>query len=153
MTTFIAFTETRKQLIDHLRNRLMTERPYIKVWYGDCVSRIQPLGLIDYVVYAALRGADYRKGDHTGGEQATAALKSIIRTFNSWLSSDDHVGNSALAKWLPEGHTDVELKEMVEALSAELAKWKDAEIVVHVQHVPAKPLSDFKEAARRANMN
>lgn len=149
MTTFIAFTETRKQQIDHLRNRLMTERPYTHVYYGTSSTRVHPLGLTEYVVYAALRGADYRKGDHTGGEQATNALKSVLRTLNGWLS-DNHVGKSTLAKWLPEGHTDVELKEMVEALSAELAKWKDAEVVVHVQHVPAKPIGDFKEAARSA---
>lgn len=127
MTTFITFTAARKQQIDHLRDRLMTERPYTHVYWGTSVTRIHPLGLTDYVVYAALRGADYRKGDHTGGAKATDALKSIIRTLTSWLTSDNHVGKSALAKWLPESHTDVELKEMVDALSAELAKWKDAE--------------------------
>lgn len=148
MTTFITFTAARKQQIDHLRDRLMTERPYTKVYYGDCVQRINPLGLTDYVVYAALRGADYRKGDHTGGANATVALKGIIRTFNSWLSSDNHVGKSALSKWLPEGHTDVELKEMVDALSAELDKWKDAPVVLKPQWVPAAPLGSFKEAIR-----
>lgn len=146
MTTFIAFTETRKQQIDHLRNRLMTERPVTLKYYGGSVRRVHPLGLIDYVVYAALRGADYRKGDHTGGANATAALKGIIRTLNSWLTSDNHVGKSALSKWLPEGHTDVELKEMVEALSAELDKWANAPIVEHPQHVPTKPIGNFLDA-------
>jgi hypothetical protein len=147
MTTFITFTETRKQQIDHLRARLMTERPYTHVYWGDSVRRMHPLGLAEYVVYAALRGADYRKGDHTGGSEATIALKSVIHQLNGWLG-DKHVGKSTLIKWLPEGHGDAELKEMVEALSAELAKWKDAPDLVHPQHVPAKPIGNFFDALK-----
>lgn len=126
MNTFVAFTETRKQQIDHLRNRVMIERPYMeKQWNGDLVKR-RVLGLPDFTVYAALRGADYRKGDHTGGKEATAALKRVISLLAHWKNSDSHVGKKAWARWLPEAHTDVELGEMIQALSDELAKWENA---------------------------
>lgn len=129
MTTFITFTETRKQQIDHLRNRLITERPYTHVYYGNSSTRVHPLGLSEYVVYAALRGADYRKGDHTGGKQATEALKGVLRTLTYWAKSDSHIGGDTWAKWLPTEHKDVELNEMIAALTDELNKWKDAPAV------------------------
>lgn len=126
MTTFIPFTAVRKQQIDHLRNRLMTLRPYTHVYYGDSVSRIHPLGLTDYVVYAALRGADYRKGDHTGGKQATEALESVIRAITYWGSSKARTGSALRDKYLPEGQTDDDFFALKDALEAELAKWRDA---------------------------
>ena len=148
MTTFITFTETRKQQIDHLRNRLMTERPVTLKYYGDSVRRVHPLGLIDYVVYAALRGADYRKGDHTGGANATKALQEVIRQIVYWGTSPAATGVALRARWLPEGHVEKELFELKDALEAELAKWANAPIVEHPQHVPAKPIGNFLDAVR-----
>lgn len=139
MTTFILFTETRKNQIDHLRLRLITERPHI-TGSGIYISKVRPLGLTDYVVYAALRGADYRKGDHTGGKEATEALRHVIKTWNSW----GHIKNGLL----PEGTTVEETNEFVKILGEELDKWKDAPVVLKPQWVPAAPLGDFKEAMR-----
>lgn len=147
-TTFITFTVTRKQQIDHARNRLMTLRPYTHVLYGDSVQRRHPLELTDYVVYAALRGADYRKGDHTGGANATKALQEVIRQITYWGTSPAATGVSLRARWMPEGHAEKELFELKDALEAELAKWADAPIVEHPQHVPAKPIGNFLDAVR-----
>lgn len=127
--TFILFTAARKQQIDHLRNRLMTERPYTHVHWGNSVSRIHPLGLTDYVVYAALRGADYRKGDHTGGKKATEALEGVIRAIAYWGSSKAKTGSALHDKYLPEGQTDEDFFALKDALEAELVKWKDAPTV------------------------
>lgn len=124
MTTFITFTETRKKMIDHMRERVMTERPVrnVGVFRGtEYVTVTRPLALLDYVVYAALRGADYRKGDHTGGEIATPALKHLIYAFKTW--------GTGRSNMLPSGFTVEEIAEFIEALESELAKWKDAPTV------------------------
>lgn len=124
MTTFITFTETRKKQIDHLRERVMTERPIRTVgsFRGtEYVTVTRPLGLLDYVVYAALRGADYRKGDHTGGKIATSALTHLVKMFKAYGAGRTNL--------LPSGSTVEEIAEFIEALEAELAKWKDAPAV------------------------
>lgn len=117
-TNFIKFTETRKKQIDYLRDRVLTERPTKHVYATIYVSWNHPLSLIDYVVYAALRGADYRKGDHTGGKVATSELTSLVKRFKAYGS----YGN-----FIPTNSTVEEIAEFIEALEAELVKWKDAE--------------------------
>jgi hypothetical protein len=120
MTTFIPFTETRKKQIDHLRLRLINERPYI-AGSGIYISKVRPLGLTEYTVYAALRGADYRKGDHTGGKEATQALLQVIKSWNGWA----HIKKGLL----PEGSTVEEINDFVKVLGEELTKWQDAPAV------------------------
>lgn len=114
MTNFIEFTKTRKEQINHLRTRLMTEKPDTDV-YG---TKHKALGLTDYVVYAALRGADYRKGDHTGGKKANEAITRVINNIGCW--------ESLRKKYVPEGQTTEQLMELKAALEAERDKWKDA---------------------------
>ena len=121
MTTFITFTETRKKQIDHLRDRVMIERPTRTVhsFRGvEWVTINRPLSLIDYVVYAALRGADYRKGDHTEGKVATNELQRLIRTLKSGGGRSNGLFRS--------DSTAQEIAEFIEVLESELAKWKDA---------------------------
>ena len=122
MTNFIEFTKTRKEQIDHLRNRLMTEKPDTDV-YG---TKHKALGLADYVVYAALRGADYRKGDHTGGKRAHEAITRVIDNIVYWGTSTSKFGQALRKKYVPEGQTTDQLMELKAALEAERDKWKDA---------------------------
>lgn len=125
-TTFIKFTEIRKNFIDFYRNRLMTERPsqttHIYRWRGyeqHSVIRNQPLSLVDYAVYAALRGADYRKGDHTGGEKATKVLQNIVKHYQrGWLQG------AAWTKMVPEGVTEADKAEFISIIESELARWE-----------------------------
>lgn len=121
MTTFITFTETRKKQIDHLRDRVLIERPirHVSTFRGtEYVTITRPLSLVDYAVYAALRGADYRKGDHTGGKVATYELTRIVKLFKAYGTNGSNL--------LPSGSTVEEIAEFIEAIEAELAKWKDA---------------------------
>lgn len=146
MTTFIAFTETRKKQIDHLRERLITERPYI-AGSGIYISKVHPLGLTEYAVYAALRGADYRKGDHTGGKEATQALQHVITTWNGCA----HVRRGLL----PDGSTVQEIQDFIEVLGEELAKWKDAPVVTAADASAFGPAVDRainSSNARRADL-
>lgn len=122
-TTFVPFTETRKKFIDHLRNRVITERPTRKVWtWGgiDHVTVDRPLSLRDYAVYAALRGADYRKGDHTGGFVATVELTRLAKMYKTY--------GAGKSVFLPSDHTVEELAEFIAILESELARWKDVPV-------------------------
>jgi len=122
-TTFVPFTETRKKFIDHMRNRVITERPTRKVWtWGgiDHVTVDRPLSVLDYAVYAALRGADYRKGDHTGGFVTTAGLSRLVKMFKAY--------GAGKSVFLPSDHTVEELDEFIAILETELARWKDAPV-------------------------
>lgn len=122
MTTFITFTETRKKFIDFMRDRVITERPTRKVWTWGGVDHVtvdRPLSLIDYAVYAALRGADYRKGDHKGGEVATRELTHIIKMHKSY--------GQTFGRFIPEA-TKEETEEFVSIIESELARWKDAPV-------------------------
>lgn len=125
--TFIEFTKTRKEQIDYLRERLMTERPERVEYWGGHYGYSQPLHLADYVVYAALRGADYRKGDASvSGRYATEALSHVIRQLTYWVTSPSTTGAALRARWFPEHHGHEQWTEMLNALRAELEKWKDA---------------------------
>lgn len=122
-TTFVPFTETRKKFIDHLRNRVITERPTRKVWTWGGIEHVtvdRPLSLRDYAVYAALRGADYRKGDHTGGSVATAELTHLAKMYKAY--------GAGKSVFLPSDHTVEELAEFITILETELARWKDAPV-------------------------
>lgn len=120
-TTFVPFTETRKKFIDHMRNRVITERPIRHVaTYGgvESVTVTRPLSLVDYAVYAALRGADYRKGDHTGGKIATGVLEYIVKMYKKY--------GDGFSRFISVT-TDEENKEFVEIIESELARWENAQ--------------------------
>lgn len=121
MTNFVEFSQTRKQLIARQRERLMTERPERDV-YGT-VHRA--LGVADYAVYAALRGAYYGKGDHTGGRVAAHALRSVINDIVYWSSSTGRYGQELCKKYMPEGTppTSETWMEFKAILESELEKW------------------------------
>lgn len=122
-TTFVPFTETRKKFIDFMRDRLITERPtrHVSTWGGvDHVTVNRPLSMIDYAVYAALRGADYRKGDHTGGKEATRELTHIIKMYKSY--------GGTFGRFISQDASKEETLEFVEIIEAELARWKDAPV-------------------------
>lgn len=123
MTTFITFTETRKKFIDFMRDRVITERPVRRsyVFCGvESVTIDRPLKMIDYAVYAALRGADYRKGDHTGGVEATKELEWIVKMHKQY--------NDTFGRFISKEATAEENAEFVEIIEAELARWKDAPV-------------------------
>ena len=121
-TTFVPFTETRKKFIDFMRDRVITERPTRRVWTYRGIDHVmvnRPLSLLDYAVYAAVRGSDYRKGDHTGGKEATRELKHIIKMYKSYGYS--------LGRFVGTEATKEEHLEFIGILESELARWKDAQ--------------------------
>lgn len=122
MTDFVQFTPARKAQIKYLRTRLMTVKPERDLKYGTKYKR---LFLTDFVVYAALRGADFRKGDHTGGHEAIAAMQQVIRHIVYWGTSTSSFGVQFRDRFLPAGQTIDDLMDLKTILEESLAKWKD----------------------------
>lgn len=121
IVTFKPFTTTRKAMIQHVKARLVDpkNRPTKHPVYG---TKFPALFLEDYAVYAALRGADYRKTSHMeDGGNAKEAIEFVIRKLsnikepqNDLVSEGKHYG---INKYLPEGSTygqAAELKEILE---------------------------------------
>lgn len=123
MTDFVQFTPARKAQIKYLRTRLMTVKPERDLKYGTKYKR---LFLTDFVVYAALRGADFRKGDHTGGREAITAMQQVIRHIVYWGTSTSSFGVQFRDRFLPAGQTIDDLMDLKTILEESLAKWKDA---------------------------
>ncbi len=126
MTTYIEFSANRKAQIAHVRNRLMTVKPHRDEAYGTKYKR---LFLADFAVYAALRGADYRKADHTGGKEATVALRRVINDIVYWGTSTSSFGKQLhtrqlRARFMPEDQTDRDLMDIKTILEEALEKWK-----------------------------
>lgn len=123
MTEFVKFSTARKQQIAHVRNLLLTVKPVRDEKYGTKYKR---LFLTDFAVYAALRGADYRKGDQSGGKEATAALYQTIHNIVYWGTSTSAFGVQFRDRFLPAGQTIDDLMDLKTVLEESLAKWKDA---------------------------
>lgn len=123
MTEFVKFSTARKQQIAHVRNLLMTVKPVRDEKYGTKYKR---LFLTDFAVYAALRGADYRKGDQSGGREATAAIQRTIRTIVYWGTSTSSFAVEFRDRYLPAGQTIDDLMDLKTVLEESLAKWKNA---------------------------
>lgn len=80
MNAYVPFNTTRKDLITSLKAMLTDPemKPYKDKVYGTKYPR---LFLKDYALYAAVRGADYRKTSHlrdSGAPNAKEALESVL---------------------------------------------------------------------------
>lgn len=122
MTDFVDFSQTRKQLIAFQRERLLTERP-TRDQYGTVHKA---LDILDYAVYAALRGADYRKGDQSGGKVAAHRLQTLTRNITYWATSPSLRGQQFRVRFVPEGLEPASevLMELKSIIEEELDKWK-----------------------------
>lgn len=90
MTQFIEFSATRKAAIKHMYHRLTTIKPVRCERYGTITSK---LNLLDYTMYAALRGADIRKVARTHADlegtkpkEALLQLKRFIKHGGAWAN-------------------------------------------------------------------
>jgi hypothetical protein len=124
--TFAPFSEKRKAMIKHLKAFLKSpeNRPY-KNTYG---TKFQVLFLEDYAVYAALRGADFKKVSHMEeGENAREAIETVIKRIEGIteksaerIKSRDLPISSVVIRYLPEGSTFEDLAELKVILSQTL---------------------------------
>ena len=89
MNAYVPFDTTRKSLIAQLKGMLTHPemKPFKDPTYGTKYSR---LFLKDYAVYAALRGADYRKTSHLrdqGAPNAKEALEFVLNDLRASLKN------------------------------------------------------------------
>lgn len=120
MNAFVPFTAQRKAAIQHVKARLVDpkNRPTKDPQYGTKYSH---LFLEDYAVYAALRGADFRKTSHMeDGANAKEAIQSAINQISaipesrSAIIEEDRSKNNArvVTRYLPVGGTYADLQEI-----------------------------------------
>ncbi|MFK4132417.1 hypothetical protein ACI2KR_09065 [Pseudomonas luteola] len=116
--SFFPFSDIRKMLIQHLKSFLMDpeNRPY----RDEEGIKHQALYIQDYAVYAALRGADYKKVSHmANGENARIALKHVVDQLDAVKVIQPNAGQNKnrskrhpVNRYLPEGATPEMLSEL-----------------------------------------
>lgn len=111
MNTFIAFSTERKNMITRTKG-LLTNPDNLAVQRNMYGNRIKNLFFIDYVIYAVLRGADYKKTSHMPlGDNATLALKGVLDSFDvpnsQWLKR-------TVARYAENEAEIYELKQLIE---------------------------------------
>lgn len=116
--TFVPFSTTRKQQIAYLRERLITLKPLVDIEYG---SKTKQLSLSDFVVYAALRGADFRKS----GADAVNCLRGVIRTITYYGTSAGWTGQYLRTRFMPKDQTTDDLFELKAVLEEQLEFWSN----------------------------
>lgn len=123
---FTPFSAKRKAMISHLKSFLKDpeNRPYKNV-YG---TKFQVLYLQDYAVYAALRGADYKKVSHMDdGSNARGAIETVISIIGAIseksaprIEARDFPKSSVVIRYLPVGSTFEDLAELKQILTEAL---------------------------------
>ncbi|MDU8350331.1 hypothetical protein RYA05_00295 [Pseudomonas syringae pv. actinidiae] len=121
MNAFVPFTATRKATIQHVKARLVDpkNRPTKDPKYG---TKYPALFLKDYAVYAALRGADFRKTSHMeDGANAKAAIQGVIDEISgiaearrSYVEGEARTKDkdSVVTRFLHEGGTFEDLQDI-----------------------------------------
>jgi hypothetical protein len=99
MNAYVPFDTNRKALIADLKAMLTHPemKPFKDKVYGTKYPR---LFLKDYAVYAALRGADYRKTSHLrdqGAPNAKEALESVLADLKGSLKRPEDLAKRTFA--------------------------------------------------------
>lgn len=121
MNVFVPFTNARKAMIVSLKG-ILTDPKNMKFKRNMYGNKTNDLSFRDYVIYAALRGADYRKTSHMeDGENARSILEAMLRTINNHQKSPNFGSISLIGRYCKQDCQDSvrEFKELIEeSLSA-----------------------------------
>jgi hypothetical protein len=115
-TTFIEFTDARKAMIAHTKGLLTNPANLKREVVNEYGYRPKKLTLRDFVVYAALRGSDYRKASHPAGyDNAKNELKTVLAKITNYTPEKQPASvKKDLARFVPEGMPLDELKASLE---------------------------------------
>ena len=115
-TTFIEFTAARKAMIAHTKGLLTDPKNLKREVVNEYGYRPKKLTLRDFVVYAALRGSDYRKASHPAGyDNAKDELKTVLAKITNYTPENQPASvKKDLARFVPEGMPLDELKASLE---------------------------------------
>jgi len=114
MNTFVEFPADRKAIIVHIKG-LLTNPEKLRRERDENHHRIKKLFLRDYVVYAAIRGADFRKACHEEGHKAARDHMQVVLR---WIDENERAPSAyyqrELSRFVPEGVAYDELKACLE---------------------------------------
>lgn len=121
METYVPFTATRKAMIATTKG-LLTNPDNLKLTRNSYGNRIKHLFFEDYLVYAVLRGTDFRKASHPDGyDKAVIELKGVANTIGNYLKDQSGYNSKSATRYLPAEEPKEaaeELKALIEAAVA-----------------------------------
>ena len=122
MNEFVPFTAARKAMIINTK-AMLTDPKNLKIDRNSYGNRIPHLFFQDYLVYAVIRGADFKKASTADSlDRANALLKNVCNSLDSFEKDKTSYFARTAARYLtPEGADPVELKSLIEA-ALEVAK-------------------------------
>jgi hypothetical protein len=103
MNTFTPFTDNRKAMIKHVK-AFLTNKDNLKRTLNLYGKRVHHLCFRDYVVYAVLRGADYKKTSHMqDGQNAREELLAMLKVIKDGRSWETYSTKHYIPRYCPEG--------------------------------------------------
>lgn len=118
MNAFIPFTAARKAMIISTK-AMITDPKNLKLDRNFYGNRIPHLFFQDYLVYAVMRGADFKKASHEDSlDRAKDLLKSASNSIDSYLKDKTGYYSHTAARYLPAEDGEAaaeELKALIEA--------------------------------------
>ncbi|MHD0644729.1 hypothetical protein ACYPKM_03785 [Pseudomonas aeruginosa] len=119
MTNYVPFNAARKNLVKGYK-AFLTNPENLKRPMNSYGNRRKMLQLSDYAVYAAIRGADYRKTNwNVGGKVAFAHLEAELASIKTKLKSLDEGRIEKLTTRVPmDREMAVELQSILEGVVA-----------------------------------
>lgn len=113
MTTFTPFTQARKTLIADVK-ALLTDPENLCIPRNQYGNKLPRLFFKDYVVYAVLRGADWKKTSHMeDGGNAREVLESLQPSLKAALKHAEVKVPYAWARYLKDASVLAEIDELL----------------------------------------
>jgi hypothetical protein len=117
MNTFVPFTAARKNMIITTK-AMLTDPKNLKIDRNHYGNRIPHLFFQDYLVYAVMRGADFKKASHEDSlDMAKQHLKWVVDSLDSYLKDKTSYSARKAARYLPAEEGEIaaaELKALIE---------------------------------------
>ncbi len=111
MNNFIYFTDARKSMIARSKS-LLTDPDNLKLERNQDGHRLRKLFFRDYVVYAILRGADFKKTSHM--EDGLNAREELEGMLKAYANSEKHWSLKAIGRYADNAAEMDELKALID---------------------------------------
>lgn len=113
MTTFAPFTQTRKALIADLK-AMLTDPENLRIPRNEYGNKLPRLFFKDYVVYAVLRGADWKKTSHLeDGANALEILQGLQRSLKAALAKQEVKVPHDWARYVKDASVLAEVEQLL----------------------------------------
>lgn len=124
MNTFVAFTPARKNMIIATK-AMLTDPKNLKIDRNLYGNRIPHLFFQDYLVYAVMRGADFKKASHEDSlDMAKQHLKWVVDSLDNYLKDKTSYFAKKASRYLPEEEGEIAAAELKGLIDEALAMAK-----------------------------